>query len=1644
MKTKELTISIVSIVACCMGNSAFSATNTSAANLNESKNNTPTLQEFRLNPAINFWGFTGDNTYGEGQVRLPLYGSSSNALYFLGEGSAVSNNDGWLAGGGFGYRQVVNKKRIFGAYALGDYANTENNNGFWVLNPGLEMLGTAWDLDINGYFPISDKEKARDQWADQLLNDPNLDARSFIRHTSHDEYAHKFRIYEEMGDGFSVDIGRVVPHINNAKVYVGAYYFNPDDDDIKGVNAKITYDLNKYASLEAKDYYDNANHNQFLIGLKLTLGGYSKEEKRDYGISTRLMDPIENDFAQFTSDSESFTRTKYEDQGEFHEHDNLWFFEPDTAQSSGDSVSGVSAGAPIGDGTYENPYIGFNEANFSNINPNIGTIDPFPLMYFATGNYSFATFTDSLGNEDRFDLPQGWGMYGKSADYIDSEMAYFSGGLDMNYISDTKAYATTLDSIAISDTQQDSLFAALYVNAARNIILRNVNIYSDIETDDVMGITSYGIYGDNNSVITLEGETNTIFASGSFTSTGIFADNGTTINFNSGTNNITGIGNDYGYGIDAGETNAAAINFNGGVNNVYGQTSNDINGITSYGIYADNNSTITFDGGASTVTASGSFTSTGIFADNGSTINFNSGTNNITGIGNDYGYGIDAGVTNTAAVNFNGGTNNVHGQGLNDNYGFTSYGVYADNNSTITFGGGASTVLGSGSFTSTGIFADNGSTINFNSGTNNVIGMGDDFGYGMDAGVTNAATINFNGGTNNVYGQTPNIFGDAIGIFGAHGGGSLTINFNDGTNTVYGSGAYGNDGIAVWQSSTINFNGGCNTVYGSGTAGGFNEGIDLENSTLNFNGGRNTVYGQNSQLTSYNVGITAPNGVINFNDGTNVVYGRGDIVGDSSIQNIGIDAGSSVNTYGAKQINFNGGQNTVYGYSTAGTPYTTGISLDYGAVATFNGGTNTVYGENTSNIPGGTAYGIFAAGSYESGTATINFEDGTNSVYGISGSTAYGIYGGYLYPSYYTANAIINFDNGNNSVYGTTTGDASGYGNAYGIYLVSNYSGISTIAFNGGTNDISGTGGAAYSGTGYGVYVDNGTTVNFNNGTNSITGTGTADSGSVSAYGVGIFADNSTGDAQQPTAINFNGGMNQVTGYGIAGAGGSGTGFGIYAGPSYGGEIDVNLNAGTNNISGNGEGDKNGTRGNGIGYGIYAVNEGVYSTFINFNGGINNIYATGVGGSDPTFSNSQDWGIYSDYGSNINFNNGTNTINATSNGVNSSAIGIYAGTSSVTFAGGINTINAIANNNINAIAVGLYADYGAVINFNDGTNNINATSTGFSSFAYGIEGNPFYGINYITFSGGINNVSAISNGDFSVANGLYGSSFAYGSNSYVLSGGINTINAQSTGAYSNAYGVFLEGFIGSASIEFDGGTNNISAQSDGANSIAYGIYSLAYDSSSSVTFNDGVNTISATSSADYSTAYGIYGTSTYGTNIVTFVDGTNNINATATGANAIAYGIDNFAYSGNSSLNFNGGINTIDATSNGANSIAYGIYGDSSYGMDSITFTNGTNNINATATGANAIAYGIYATGSHTSLNFSYDPTTTFNVVNITANGDSAQYGIYVDDGANMYDYNNLEMASGSELEQYVNFMAPATNNGKEAVYVGKWSQDWP
>ncbi|KTD26119.1 Protein of uncharacterised function (DUF3442) [Legionella lansingensis] len=337
---------------------------------------------FPFMPRILSEGFFGDNTLGEADAILPLYGNHDSILYIDGLGKTGSDN-GHLGSIGGGYRGIRNDIFLWGAYVFGDFNRTTRGPHFPVVNPGLEFMTNLWDIHVNGYFPTSPKQKVEATFLGEQLG-----TTQYISFAGHNQFDNLVNLVEEVGNGVDGEIGLTLPAAKNIRLYTGGYHFSfKEAQDINGVIGGVEMPLNRYFTVSVRDSYDRVQKNTAQVTIRLTLGGMDKSESSN--IHDRLLDPIPRHLGTWDTGSGIPSQQAYIDTGvRVLTRGNIWFFSG--AGIPFDAANGFS------NCTFENNCL---DTSFTQLTIDaIDNLSPGANLYLGPGTYNTQSGTSSFAS----------------------------------------------------------------------------------------------------------------------------------------------------------------------------------------------------------------------------------------------------------------------------------------------------------------------------------------------------------------------------------------------------------------------------------------------------------------------------------------------------------------------------------------------------------------------------------------------------------------------------------------------------------------------------------------------------------------------------------------------------------------------------------------------------------------------------------------------------------------------------------------------------------------------------------------------------------------------------------------------------------------------------------------------------------------------------------------------------------------------------------------------------------------------------------------------------------------------------------------------------------------------------------------------
>lgn len=380
-----------------------------------------------LMPRVTGLGMAGDQGELWGDVMLPLMGDPNRVWYLDIQAKTAFDSD-WFGSIGTGVRRVYNDTSIWGAYVFVDHNNSLDNNGFWFISPGVEELGDTFDFRANGYIPTSSKKQyGKTDWAD------NLGVYDYVSFQGHEQFDILMTQDEEVGWGADVEMGMKIPGLRASRAYLGGYHFNfADASDITGVAGRVEVPVNRYLGFTVRDSYDNEQHNTFMLGVKLTVGGVNLHPRDPrQAIQERILDPIERNIAtlgQGVGEPVQDVLTPVANQSAASvERANIWFFSPTGTETFDGTVNTCTIeDVCINTNFTQDTVDGINALVATSPEINTNLFSTSPSFFLAPGAYS------ALDEDEPLQLTNDW-LFGRSASFIFPEQnAILTGALIIN------------------------------------------------------------------------------------------------------------------------------------------------------------------------------------------------------------------------------------------------------------------------------------------------------------------------------------------------------------------------------------------------------------------------------------------------------------------------------------------------------------------------------------------------------------------------------------------------------------------------------------------------------------------------------------------------------------------------------------------------------------------------------------------------------------------------------------------------------------------------------------------------------------------------------------------------------------------------------------------------------------------------------------------------------------------------------------------------------------------------------------------------------------------------------------------------------------------------------------------------------------
>ena len=430
-----------------------------------------------LPPRFSANAYTGVYTVGQADLMVSLDGDQQHNLYVDPQG-AYGSDQQWYGDIGLGYRWIKNDAAILGWYLFAGHNRVENSSGFWITNPGVEVMGSRWDARINAYIPVAGRSNELGNFDFNIVSEP-----FFTGHT--EVITSEFMVENEIqqiGNGADARVGYQLFRSVPLKGYLGAYFFAiPNTDNVRGGAAGLEYWFDDNIRVFANYSYDNYQHSKVVGGLGISFGGVRKHWA-DPSLSERLTDPVDRYLANLGHGSGIPSKTLLYGMGRGSSAElittEIAFF----SQTGTPNAGGV--GLTLANCTFENPC---GPTDFSQTGVNtLNTLLPNTRLFFNGGTYP----ANNGGNA--LTLNDGQGVFSRTANYSaaasGAARSTFNGAFSLNGNNQ-------LDGVILNNTGVSA--AAITSTNANNLLITNSQMGS-VGTPYTGGLLL------NNSAITLD------------------------------------------------------------------------------------------------------------------------------------------------------------------------------------------------------------------------------------------------------------------------------------------------------------------------------------------------------------------------------------------------------------------------------------------------------------------------------------------------------------------------------------------------------------------------------------------------------------------------------------------------------------------------------------------------------------------------------------------------------------------------------------------------------------------------------------------------------------------------------------------------------------------------------------------------------------------------------------------------------------------------------------------------------------------------------------------------------------------------------------------------------------------------------------
>ncbi len=433
------------------------------------------------------------------QIWWPSYQHKDNYIFtdFNGGYSPEMHDSNTEAG--IDYRHRFHQQWALGLYHYFSFNYSAFKQSFFAWNPGIEFLNKHWQINWNGYLPLSQRNKNSGEWvwAD------SVGIYDYIHFAGHNQYNQRVRETSSTGSGTDLIISYRFNKLANLKASLGAYYFDMPKHPV-GVVIKLATPVRHHLSFSLSATHDPLTSNSINFGISVHFGNDNNWDN-DW-----INQPVQHNLPLTVGANTIPISNSYQPEGvQRLQKDNVWFFATDGTP--------YSASLGLNNCTAENPCSGLTSTNLANIaaTSSSGGFSYDPSIYLAPGTYSPSSLL-LFSNES---------LIGRTADYkrdanidnratINTDTLLISGSFNTNNTIANIQLTNTgsgINGVALLGTQTTTLNNILIqgfttdINAdgASNLIINN----STLNATATGGSDAAGIYIDGDSTMTINNTT---------------------------------------------------------------------------------------------------------------------------------------------------------------------------------------------------------------------------------------------------------------------------------------------------------------------------------------------------------------------------------------------------------------------------------------------------------------------------------------------------------------------------------------------------------------------------------------------------------------------------------------------------------------------------------------------------------------------------------------------------------------------------------------------------------------------------------------------------------------------------------------------------------------------------------------------------------------------------------------------------------------------------------------------------------------------------------------------------------------------------------------------------------------------------------